>query len=278
MPSVERMRPLLGTFVTIRARSSATSTQTQIDDAIEAAFRAITRVDQLMSFHRSNSNIGRLNRLRAGRSLRVHRWTHQVLMEALLLWKWSAGSFDCNVGASLIRRGLLPRAVGRRIFWPFGEAVSLKQGNIVKLNTCVQIDLGGIAKGFAVDKAVEVLLAYGMESGCVNAGGDLRVFGEQAQPVFGRHPENPTQTHAMGSLTNGAIATSAAYFTQTKKVNERLSAIVDIKRKRLLTMPHSVSVIAQTCMHADALTKIVAITGRLPTRLMRYASAKFVTL
>lgn len=278
MPSVERLRPLLGTFVAIRAQSSAASTQIQVDDAVEAAFRTIARVDRLMSFHQSDSDIGRLNRSRGGRVLRVHRWTFQVLKEAQLLWQWSQGLFDCNVGGMLIRRELLPGSAGRPMRSPLGQAVSFKQSSIVKLNTFVRIDLGGIAKGFAVDRAVDVLRAYGMESGSVNAGGDLRVFGDEPQVIWGRNPDHPTQVQMMGSLTNGAIATSGSYFAPTKWGNKHMSAIVDTKRARFVAMSQSVSVIARTCMHADALTKIAAVKGRLPARLTRYAKARMVTL
>lgn len=278
MPSVERMRPLLGTFVTISVQSTLADTEMVTERAVEAAFRVMARVDQLMSFHRPNSNVGRLNRLRSGGALRVHRWTYQVLREAQLLWRWSEGSFDCNVGDALVRRGLLPGIVGSRTHRPLGTVMRLMPGCIVKLNACTQIDLGGIAKGFAVDKAIDVLRAFGLEGGSVNAGGDLRVFGNESQTVWGRHPEDPTQIQMMGSLTNGAIATSGAYFTQTRCTNKQMSAIVDTKHKRFVAMPQSISVIARTCMHADALTKIAAVKGRLPARLIRYANARIVSL
>ena len=66
MPHVERMRPMLGTFVTIKAEGAAGTTPEAVSAAIESAFRTIERVDQLMSFYRCNSDINRLNRARPG--------------------------------------------------------------------------------------------------------------------------------------------------------------------------------------------------------------------
>jgi len=275
------MRSLLGTFVTIRAESAADIAQADIESAIESAFRAIAHVDGLMSFHRRNSDIGRLNRARPGSVLRVHGWTYQVLREALRLWQWSGGVFDCNVGASLMRSGLLPNnTLGKSVRRsPYGEAICLRNDRWVKLNARVALDLGGIAKGFAVDQAVEVLQAHGMKSGLVNAGGDSRNFGDVAQPVWLRCPDDPSQAQIIGTLTNGAIATSASYFIDTNRPSGvASSAIVNARRERTVTMTNSVSVIARNCLLADGLTKVAILHGRLPMRLARYAQAKVVTL
>ncbi|HQR96958.1 FAD:protein FMN transferase [compost metagenome] len=273
------MRPLLGTFVTIRAEGAAASAQ--VESAVESAFRAIARVDGLMSFHRRSSDIGRLNCARPGSILRVHGWTYQVLREALRLWQWSGGVFDCNVGASLMRFGQLPKNTpGKSVRrFPYGEAICLRNDRSVKLNARVALDLGGIAKGFAVDQAVEVLQAHGMKSGLVNAGGDLRTFGAASQPVWLRCPDDPYQAQLIGTLTNGAIATSASYFTDTNRPGGAASsAIVNARRERIVTITNSVSVIARNCLLADGLTKIAILHGRLPMRLARYAQARVVTL
>ncbi|BBP02990.1 FAD:protein FMN transferase [Sulfuriferula plumbiphila] len=282
MSVVERMRPLLGTFVTIRVEATADITQAHVESAVECAFRAISRVNRLMSFHRRSSDIGRLNRARPGACLRVHSWTYQVLREAQRLWHWSGGAFDCNVGVPLMRSGLLPKATGGyvcRRHRPCAAAIHLRHNRTVRLNTRVALDLGGIAKGFAVDKAVEALLSHGVKCGLVNAGGDLRVFGSDSQPVWVRRPEDPTRVQMIGALTNGAVATSASYYTGTSRPGEATaSAIVDTTCGRRVSMTSSVSVIAQTCMLADALTKIAILKGRLPAHFARHAHARIVTL
>lgn len=281
MPLVERMRPLLGTFVTIRVQGAADMSLPQVEAAVESAFRTIACVDRLMSFHRRSSDIGRLNRARPGSVLRVHGWTYQVLSEAVRLWRWSGGAFDCNVGAVLMRSGLLPKmARGHaRRHYRFGDAVSLHRNRLVKLNARVALDLGGIAKGFAVDQAVAVLRARGARQGLVNAGGDVRIFGEEPQPVWVRCPAAPSQARLLGMLANGAVATSASYFTKAiRTAGIATSAIVDAAHDRCVPMAGSVSVIARNCLLADALTKVAVLKGRLRMRLARYAQAKVVTL
>lgn len=273
MPHVERMRPLLGTFVTIRANASTTVSTAQVEVAIKSAFHAIERVGRQMSFHSSRSDVGRLNRGRSGTVLRVHRWTHTVLSYALSLWRTSGGVFDCDIAAHLMRAGLLPGKAHSRKHRPFQlscPAITLRPGNKILLNRPVMLDLGGIAKGFAVDKAVATLRAHGVAQGLVNAGGDLRVFGRDPQHIWVRCPDASGSNQWMGALSNGAIATSAAYNTRHASTDGiQASAIVDTWRNRRLVMHQSVSVIAKTCMQADALTKIAAATGRLPAALSR---------
>ncbi len=158
-------------------------------------------------------------------------------------------------------------------------AIQLRKDGSVRVKARVALDLGGIAKGFAVDKAVELLRERGMQSGMVNAGGDLRVFGDEPQPIWVRCPTEPTRVQMLGMLTNGAIATSAAYFTNSNRLAESTtSAIVDTKRGRRVFMTGSVSVIARNCMLADALTKIAILKGRLPARIVRHAQAKVLNI
>ena len=279
MLHVERMRPMLGTFVTIRATGAVGSTLEAVSAAIESAFRTIARVDQLMSFHRYKSDIGRLNRARPGAIYRVNGWTFHVLRESFKLWKWSGGAFDCNVGASLVKNGLLPKInfVRSSQTLPYGQAICLRSNHSIKIISKVALDLGGIAKGFAVDLAVRTLRSHHMEMGMVNAGGDLRAFGEESQPIFLRCAVDPSQMRLIGALTNGAIATSGSYFVgPDMQGNSNLSAIVNVKKKKRHTMTNSISVIARNCLLADGLTKVAALRGRVPRRLTRYAKASVV--
>lgn len=275
------MRPLLGTFVTIRAQGAANASEAAVAAAVESAFVAIARVDRLMSFHRGGSDISRLNRARPGARLRVHRWTYQVLREAQRLRSESGGAFNCNVGAPLMHAGLLPKQVRCQ---PVRQRhaqpdIHLDQCGWVRLSARVVFDLGGIAKGFAVDKAVEALQRGGIASGLVNAGGDMRVFGVEPQPIWARCPNDPANVQMIGTLTNGAIATSAAYFVDRNPLAGTVaSAIVEPPTGRRVKMANSVSVVARSAMLADALTKVAVIKQRLPSRLARYARARMVTI
>lgn len=281
MSVVERVRPLLGTFVSVRVQPGALSTA-QIDAAVDSAFRAMAQVDRLMSFHRRSSDVGRINRGRPGAVVRVHRWTHAVLALAQHLGHASGGTFDCNVGVPLVRAGLLPHLKPGRV--TVGRprtdaAMNLSRDRRIILRRRVMIDLGGIAKGFAVDRAVAVLRSLGVPSGAVNAGGDLRVFGDSLQPVAVRLPNDPGNVVQIGALANGAVATSASYFVAIRpSAPAHSSAIVNTTNGRRACLTGSVSVIAKTCMLADALTKIAVLKGSLPTGLARRAQASIVRL
>jgi thiamine biosynthesis lipoprotein len=121
----------------------------------------------------------------------------------------------------------------------------------VHLRRRVQIDLGGIAKGFAVDRAVEALQKSGVKNGIVNAGGDARVFGHQMHEFHLRRPACPTIAAGIVRLRDRAIATSATYFSR--------AALVDHNTRRGLQSEISVTVAAADCMTADALTKVVFV-------------------
>ena len=122
----------------------------------------------------------------------------------------------------------------------------------------VTIDLGGIAKGFAVDRAVDALKKAGAISGIVNAGGDLRVFGDDARAVQIRHPLDPGRTAGTVRLRNRALATSARYFAP---------ALFDGRTRQALPDETSVTVAAPDCLTADALTKI-ALGSREETTVL----------
>jgi thiamine biosynthesis lipoprotein len=123
----------------------------------------------------------------------------------------------------------------------------------------VIVDLGGIAKGFAVDRAVEALKRAGVPSGVVNAGGDLRVFGLKSELVHLRRPDKPMQLASAINLRERALATSGIYFARKKRGREVVTSLLDGRTCRSSRKLISVSVAASSCMTADALTKIVFI-------------------
>jgi thiamine biosynthesis lipoprotein len=121
------------------------------------------------------------------------------------------------------------------------------------------VDFGGIAKGFAVDRATEALQKSGVRSGIVNAGGDLRIFGPTRQTIHVRHPDDPQRSAGTVALSCRAMATSATYFGETDGSRTPKSQLVDGRTRRPLSDSISVTVAADDCMTADALTKVVVV-------------------
>ncbi|MBH5396410.1 FAD:protein FMN transferase [Bradyrhizobium sp. CNPSo 4010] len=245
---MRRARPLLGTIVEIEVDGVA---QADAERAIARAFEAVSLVQRLMSFHDAGSDIGRINREAFRRPVAVHPWTARVLYHAAAFHAASNGLFDCAVGFELMRRGLLPSNDLDHICDGDFSAVRLLEDRSVRLTAPVAIDLGGIAKGYAVDRAIASLRAAGVRRATVNAGGDLRVMGEIDQPI---HVHVPGQGLLQaGFLRNGAIATSSSTAT--------------VGRRGALDSPGSTtdrraySVVAASCIVADALTKILVQSG-----------------
>jgi thiamine biosynthesis lipoprotein len=256
---LRRARPLLGTLVEICARPRDGQ---DVAAAIDAAFAAVAKVHRLMSFHERRSDVSRMNRLASRRAVRVHPWTFAVLQEAQRVARASRGLFDVSVGSVLTGRRLLPALRGapaahRRASY---RDVLLLPGFRVRFVRPLSLDLGGIAKGFAVDRAVDCLRASGVESALVNAGGDLRCFGSLPRRVHVRDPQRPGTLVPFAELRNGAIATSAAYFSRTRYAGRPVSALVH-RRRPSFVPAGSVSVAAARCVTADAWTKVLLLGG-----------------
>lgn len=146
----------------------------------------------------------------------------------------------------------------------------LEGRNRVRATAPIDIDLGGIAKGYAVDCAVNALRRAGARAGLVNAGGDLRVFGTGAwTPVRVRHPGDPAVAAPLFELQDAAVATSGDYFCDGGN-------LIDHRARRTRRYAGSVSVVAPSCMLADALTKIVVLApARAPALLASYGAHAF---
>lgn len=258
---MRRARPLLGTIVEIDAQGD----DADVSRAVERAFLAIERVHGLMSFHDSGSDVARMNGLAHRQAVRIDPWTWRVLKAAAALHGTSRGAFDCAVAPELIRRRYLPRSASASLSDVRGSTFSdvlLEAPYCVRFKRPLLLDLGGIAKGFAVDQAVRALRRAGVVSAVVNAGGDLRAFGPLPRRIHIRHPRHPGVPALVGELHNAALATSGSYYLRSSADAEEGGAIIDPRRSCPASLTGSVSVVAPTCMIADALTKVVAIAGK----------------
>src|SRR5262249_34530102 len=121
--------------------------------------------------------------------------------------------------------------------------------------------LGGIAKGFAVDRAVEALRRAEIGSGLVNAGGDLRSFGESGHRVHLRDPRDPRRMLGTVTLREAALASTACLFDPYRGAGVQRSAVVDPRRPSAPPAFSGATVCASSGMWADGLTKVVMIAG-----------------
>ena len=270
MNELRRMRPLLGTFVEVGARAPAVTT------AIDAAFASIERAQARWSFHDIESELSRLNNA-PNTCVVLHPQTLRLLRISKLLMQRSEGAFDFTVGGQLVLKGVLPdhggpsplpRGIADDIEfgWEFDEEFGkgLVKG-WARLRRPIRITLDGIAKGFAIDCAIHALRCNGAVAGWINAGGDLRVFGDLALPVQRRELDG--RLTSLGSLRKAAMASSRVAPTNTTSTNTNTSE----DDEENASFPSCIvapagqqpetgiwTVMARSAWRADALTKVAA--------------------
>lgn len=257
---VRRCRPLLGTFAEIAVPLG-------FEALFEPAFSAIAHVHARMSFHSETSDLAALRRAPPGQPVVVDPDTIAVLTTAQDLHRRSNGLFDISVGADIVASGFLPQPEGLEPSTMTGTA-----GDIVILDavsvTCrapLLIDLGGIAKGYAVDRAIDVLQHAGAPRALVNAGGDLRVFGDAAEIIHLREIDG-TLAGAI-EITNAAVA-SSGNCNDWRRNGTRVFT-PHLGRGRVSVLPRSaVTVVACRCVMADAMTKIALAEPTLAATML----------
>jgi FAD:protein FMN transferase len=257
---VTRCQPWLGTFVEISVAEADMG-------AVEAAFRAIAHIHACMSFHSTDSDLARLRSAQPGETVAVDEETVAVLRMAVALFEATDGLFDVAVGRALVRSRFLPREGIAHLSRYTGTTadIGIIDDRHVRCRKRLLIDLGGIAKGHAVDRAVAALQAAGVRAGLVNAGGDLRAFGDRDWQVQLRDADDVVR-HSL-ALRDCAMASSANLHD----------------RRRVQGVPHSphigrdgapalvdyrITVLAERCVIADAMTKVAMVDADFADRIL----------
>ena len=210
---MRRAQPWLGTLVGIEATGLPPA---QLARAIDRAFAAVARVHALMSFHEPGSELSRLNRAAHAGPVPVSGHLRRVLRAACRLSALTDGRFDVTVAPTLVRWGYLPGSPDSTE--PTGDWRDIRLGTdgTVRFARPLLIDLGGIAKGYAVDLAIASLRRAGVPQACVNAGGDLRFYGREPRRIGVRDPADPARLRLLPPLLQGAVATSCVADTRRR--------------------------------------------------------------
>jgi thiamine biosynthesis lipoprotein len=258
---VRRTIPVMGTIaeVAVVHRDAAYA-----HAAIDAAFEELRLVDRLMTRFTPTSEIGCANAGAWRDGVAVSEPTAAVLYESLRWAEASDGAFDPCLGRAVelwdVGHRTVPPAessvrtlAGRHLY----RALDL-DGTMVRFtDPDVAVDLGGIGKGYAVDRAVATLRAWGIDRGLVNAGGDLYALGtsEDGDPwkVGIRSPSNPTRLAGEIDVSDAAIATSGDYLQRFAYDGKSYHHLLDpATGGPRVTGEHSVTIKAASCMAADA--------------------------
>lgn len=272
-------RLVMGTFsrVVVIARNERAA-----DACIKAAFDVQDRIETLMSYHRENSELNQVNRLAAQKPMPVNPMTFEVLKRAVHFSEVSDGAFDVTVGPLVD----LWRTAGEKNEMPSEEALAEarrkvgyrklilddKAATVRFAEEGMRIDLGGIAKGYAVDKAVEAMKKQGALGGMVDLGGNIRCFGlaprGQQKWRIGLQDPNVAADDLDGSryllvleLGNESVATSGDYRRFSVVKGEKESHVLDTHSGKGARKLVSDTIIAPDATTADALSTAVNVLG-----------------
>ena len=234
--------------------------------ATDLAFAEVAEVHRAMSFHDAGSDLRTLARAAAGAVLQLSPHTWRVLSLALEMEARSAGVFNATVAPALVANGLLPMPDNAQapVARSLAEGLELLPDHRLRVRLPLWVDLGGIAKGHAVDCAVACLQSMGVMSGLVNAGGDMRAFGSGTHPVRLRVAGG---LRSVGSLRHGALASSSNADVPDAIHSPHIDPRNDPRTGLAVRSAQAVVVHAPSAVVADALTKVALLCPTTADRM-----------
>lgn len=262
----------MGTFVEL---SSYGTSREKIIKAMDDAFREIKRIEGLFSKYDEASEISRINRLAGERELIIAREVFDVIEHSLYYSKLSDGAFDITVAPLMdIWRfdqsdPFIPDdiTIENALEYIGYEKVVMNKENLSVhfLDSRVKIDLGGIVKGYAVDRAKEVLRSGGLSNALINIGGNIYAMGSppnrRAWQVGIQDPRDRDKLVHKLDLKDGAVSTSGDYEKFFIVNGKRYFHILDPRTGRPVQGAISVTVLADSAEEADALSTAAFVMG-----------------
>jgi FAD:protein FMN transferase len=238
---------------------------------IESVFTEMRRIDTEMSVYKPASEISRVNDQAADHPVKISQELYDLFATSIQYSKLTRGTFDityASVGYLYdYRQHVKPddAAIVAALPGIDYRHLRLLPDRMVKFDRKgVRVDLGGIGKGYAVDRGIAVLQAAGVKHAMVNAGGDTRIIGDRfGRPwIVGiRHPDDKTKIVLKMPLTDAAMSTSGDYERYFDEGGVRYHHILDPKTGKSPHKVRSVTIVGPNATRTDALTKSVFIMG-----------------
>ena len=250
--------------------------QARLREAAGAALDEVDRIDRLMSHYRKDSELSRINREAAKAPVKIDPELFGFIAECLRYSRESEGAFDVTVGPLMKAWGFF-RGEGRMP----GEAELARartgvgyQHVILNQKDCaiffdkagVEIDLGGIAKGYAVDRAVAALKQRGVTSALISAGGSTiyAIGAPPGKPAWETEIQDPVERHKIATkirLKDQALSASGSYEKFFELNGKRYSHIMDPRTGLPVQGVLSVVVITADGLSGDALDNVFYVLG-----------------
>jgi len=252
----------MDTFVEIKIYNEP---EEKAKNACALAFQEIEILDNLLNCHNPKSRVSELNRKK---SIRSYKIMDELLKKSIEYSKLTDGAFDITVYPLMqlwdFKNSNVPpeKTKIKKILPRVNYRLVKVQKNSVSLIGGAQIDLGGIAKGYIVDSAIDILKACNIKNALINAGGDIRVIGDRIYKIGVQHPKKKTgEIMTVLEIKNKAVVTSGNYERFFDYQGKRYHHILDPKTGYPSEKCISVTIIADDATFADALATGVFVLG-----------------
>ena len=266
---MERTEAIMGTrcYVELWADEPAKG-----NDAIDAVMAELRRIDSLMSHYKPESQLSQINQYANERPVQVDKELFDLIKLSTHYSEITEGAFDITYASvgylynypQHIRpteaqiRQALPAVNWRNMLLD-------EEHHTVRFeHPGMRIDLGGIGKGYAVDRGIEVLKARGIARALVTAGGDSRIIGDRmGRPwlVAIRHPDNPSKVVTRIPLSDSAVSTSGDYERYFDEDGVRYHHIIDPRTGHSASKVRSATILAPTATQTDGMSKTAFVLG-----------------
>ncbi len=264
-----REEAIMGTSINVELHAPS---RARADVAINAVMAEMHRVDATMSPHKPASELSRINARAAGTPVAVSGEMFALIARALRFSQRCGGAFDITyAGIGHLydyRAGVAPDAATlatARALVDWRHVLLDASSHSVRFARAgVRIDLGGFAKGYAVDNAIAILKRHGIAHATVAAGGDSHVMGNRAgRPwtVAIRDPRRAGEVVALLPLEDVSISTSGDYERFFERDGVRCHHLLDPRTGRSPDGVRSVTIIAEDGLTAEAFSKTVFVLG-----------------
>lgn len=242
--------------------------------SLQAALeRAVQQVDEQMSTWTPFSDLMRFNDAPCGEWIPLPPQLMTVLAAGLQITRLTKGAFEMNLGQAVQAWGFSARQIDLAAIraasaapWVSSlEALELDQTHARK-TAPLSLDLSGIAKGYGVDRLAEVARDFGLSRALCEIDGELRAINDPQTQPWAVAIENPDASdraaHSFVALAEGALATSGDYRHFVMVRGQRLAHTMDPRRRApVVNAPASVTVLAETCLQADAMATALLVMG-----------------
>jgi thiamine biosynthesis lipoprotein len=261
----KRTQIFLGTIVEIQVSDED---EQVAEKAISQAFAEVKRIDDLFTTYKEESPVWKINNNR-DTLIKVDDEIYNLLVLCDSVTRLSEGCFDVSLDNLTKAWGfytdnpLLPTkaAIDSALNSSGWNNIQLKENQTIIRRKNVGLNFGAIAKGYAVDKAIDVLKKSGIKKALVNAGGEIKVIGNDWK-VGIQHPRDERGIVAVVKLNDMTVATSGDYEQYFEQDGIRYHHIIDPKTGYPARGLQSVTVINESNTFADALATAVFVMGK----------------